>query len=333
MHRIKDTDYLHISTRIKVVENRMMGKETFNKMLDAPNAASAFTIMCGALSAENFKDIAPHMFETVLKSEEKKVSDFLSQAVDDKALTDIFRLRWDFMNIKALIKAELLGISADSMLFVGGTVPVEEIKRAFLERSKTALDGRLLSVCEAAFDEMSRTGDPQLIDIIADKACYEYMETKAKASGFDFIGDYITAKIDITNILSFIRQRLMNRTLSQFERTVLPSPSGLDAELFAEFYEKPLDEFLAKIRNTAYSSVVEGLDSENISLTALEVAADRCMNGFVRKMRKIPFGPQVVSGYYLAKEAELKNARIVMTGKLNGENTETIRERMRLGYE
>ena len=161
MHRIKDTDYLHISTRIKVVENRMMGKETFNKMLDAPTAASAFSIMCGALSAEGFKDIAPHMFETVLKSEEKKVSDFLSQAVDDKALTDIFRLRWDFMNIKALIKAELLGIDADSMLFVGGTVSVEEIKRAFLERSKTSLDGRLLSVCEEAFDEMSKTGDPQ----------------------------------------------------------------------------------------------------------------------------------------------------------------------------
>ena len=333
MHRIKDTDYLHISARIKVVENRMMGKETFNKMLDAPNAASAFSIMCGALAAEGSKNLAPHMFETVLKNEEKNVSDFLSKTVDDRFLTDIFRLRWDFMNIKALIKAEILGIDADSMLFVGGTVPVETLKRAFSERNKTILDGRLFSVCEEALSEMSRTGDPQLIDIVADRSCYEYMTFLAKESGFDFISEYITVRTDITNILSFIRQKLMNRSEAQFERSLLPSPSGIDKDVFLECYSKPLSVFFEKIKKTAYSPVLDGVDSENISLTALEVAADCYMNGLVRSMRKVPFGPQVVSGYYLAKESELKNARIIMTGKLNGESSETIRERMRLGYE
>ena len=50
------------------------------------------------------------------------------------------------------------------------------------------------------------------------------------------------------------------------------------------------------------------------------------------RARRVPFGVEVVIGFVAAREAELSNVRIIMTGRMAGIPADTIRERLRESY-
>jgi V/A-type H+-transporting ATPase subunit C len=52
----------------------------------------------------------------------------------------------------------------------------------------------------------------------------------------------------------------------------------------------------------------------------------------VKNAKYIPFGIEPLAGYLIAKDNEIKIARIIMAGKLAGISPELIRERLRETY-
>ncbi|MDZ7835309.1 MAG: V-type ATPase subunit [Alkalibacterium sp.] len=58
-------------------------------------------------------------------------------------------------------------------------------------------------------------------------------------------------------------------------------------------------------------------------------------NAYMEKMREArleSFGPMPVIAYLYAKETEVMNLRLILSGKENGLTADEIRERMRLNY-
>ena len=67
-------------------------------------------------------------------------------------------------------------------------------------------------------------------------------------------------------------------------------------------------------------------------LTAFEKLCDDALMAQAARARRVPFGVEVVIGFVAAREAELSNVRIIMTGRMAGIPADTIRERLRESY-
>ena len=333
MSRFKDTDYLNISMRIKYLEARLMGSEAFGRMLSCKDPDDAMAVVCDRLGEDFAKVTSAFDFETVIENEEKKVSDFLLKNVPDRSLVEIFAIRRDFMNIRALLKADIRNISPDNMLVSGGTLGKDEIKKAFDRRDEKVLNGYFIAAINAAFGAYAQTGDPQRIDTVCDRICFECLKNAADRSPFTFVSEFFGMRIDIINILSFIRQSLMGKNASFFYSTVLPGGKVFSENELVTLYSQSLEAFLERISHTEYSSVTENFDINSPDPTALEKSADKFVCKKIKELRKVSFGPQIVSGYILAKEYEIKNIRIAMSGILSGQSGDVIKERLRLGYE
>ena len=333
MSRFKDTDYLNISMRIKYLEARLMGSEAFGRVLSCKTPDEAMTVVCDRLGSDTAKVSSAFDFETVIEDEEKKVSDFLLKNVPDRSLVEIFAIRRDFMNIRALIKADIRNISPDNMLVSGGTLGKDGIKKAFDLRDEKVLNGYFIAAVNAAFGAYSQTGDPQRIDIVCDRMCFECLKNAADNSPFTFVSDYFGMRIDIINILSFIRQSLMGKDVSFFSSTVLSGGKVFSENELVMYYSRSLADFLERLSHTEYGVITENFNINEPDPTTLEKNADRFVCSKIKALRKVSFGPQVVSGYILAKEYEIKNIRIAMSGVISGQDSDVIKERLRLGYE
>ncbi|MBR5721622.1 MAG: V-type ATPase subunit [Clostridia bacterium] len=333
MSRYKDTDYLNISMRIKYLEARLMGSEAFSRVLSCKTPEEAVALICERLGFDCPVCPTPYEFESVIASEEKKVSEFLRKNVPDTSLIDIFDIRRDFMNIRALIKADIRNISPDPMLVFGGTLTKDGIKKAFRERDEKVLNGYFMSAVKTSQQAFAQTADPQKIDTVCDRICFECLKNAADSSPFDFVSGFFGTRIDIINIISLIRQSLMGKDSGFFSETVLPGGRLFTEKQLVPFTSSPLGEFTEFISHTEYADVTKGFDVSSPDPSVLEKNADKFVCKLVKQLRKTPFGPQVVAGYILAKEYEIKNIRIAMSGILSGQDSEAIKERLRLGYE
>ena len=71
-------------------------------------------------------------------------------------------------------------------------------------------------------------------------------------------------------------------------------------------------------------------DSEN--LLDLEKAIDDHFMDFAKNAKSMTYGPEVLLGFLIAKEQEIKNLRIIFISKLNSLPKDFTRERLRETY-
>lgn len=335
MSKFRDTDYLHISVRLRAVSQNAVDAETLYKMIDSQSSDTAVKLLAEhgyniTDSAADSSDGLQKRVDAALTAELNRAYAFVTSLLGDSPLVSLLKVQYDFMNIKALVKAEMLGIAPDSMLVGSGNIPNDKLIDAYRNRDKALLDGALYAAVGKATEEAASTGDPQRIDLVIDKACYEYIMTRAKRSGFDFLADYFGAKADLTNIMIFIRCRRMAKDLAFFEYSLLPCRGVIRTEKLVGYYSQPLSEFYTMLTATPYSVIFEGAEKEEISAGEFELRISRYFGGLVADMKRISFGPQVVTGYLLSKENEISNIRIAFSAIATGMAPEDAKARLRV---
>ena len=67
-------------------------------------------------------------------------------------------------------------------------------------------------------------------------------------------------------------------------------------------------------------------------MTEFELALDNAVNDYLADAVRIGFGPAAVISYLAAVENEVMALRIILTGRLMGINTESLRGRLRESY-
>jgi V/A-type H+-transporting ATPase subunit C len=186
---------------------------------------------------------------------------------------------------------------------------------------------------EECLDTFGRTGDPQVIDLIMDRACFRHIKVAAEASDVGFLKDFAGIMIDLANIRIFLRIKSMKKGRDFLQKFLLPGGS-LDGKLFLENLEEPVDSFANSLKYGPYASLEEGFESYKAtgSITKLEKLSDNFVMSFVKKARYTAFGAEPLVGYLMAKEHEIKNIRIIMVGKINNISNDLIKERLRETY-
>lgn len=342
MKKLQPTEYMYASARIRSLENRIVGREKLESLIDARSADEVMARLSeyGIAPAEEDASVSGSLpageaqsraREGMLLAILREAFGEVEHAVPDPAVFRYLRYPYDCNNFKAAIKCAVRGIPAGDMLFDFGIVPADRVETLLREGEYESLPPAMAAAVPAARDAYDRTGDPRRIDTVLDRACYEDM--LRAVVGEDTLSGWLKVRIDLTNILTALRILRMNMGAvgaAFLEEALLPGGS-LGNGFFAGMEEVGENGFWDALSPTAYYRLAS-VEGEPRPLSAVEKACDDFYMERVREGARIPFGAPVAGGYLIGCETSVKNIRIVLAAKDAGLAPEVIRERIRVSY-
>ena len=328
--KYRESDYLYGSARIRALEGQRIGRDRLERMLEVHTSDEVMTM------------VADHGFVCSGESREECLLTGLSngyaeveRATEGKPSPVRFlRYPYDCNNIKALIKCFARGIAPDAMLFDSlGSLCVEEIKLAFEAKDYRIFPSHMAQAIPQAEEAFAQTGNPQKVDLILDRACYADMLADAEDSGVAYSVRLVQTKIDLTNLMTCLRLIRMDSgaAAEAFLEEALLLGGTLDRTVFTESLsagEQSMSERLSYSRYAGFASLL----AEGSPLHVLEKWSDDFWMELAREAKFVPFGAEVLVGYAVALEYEVKNIRILLAGKDAGLESDVIRERLRKSY-
>ena len=328
--KLKDTDYLFISTYLRARERSLLTAARMERMIDAPSAEEAAKVL-GEIGYGEFSAASDRELSAVLAQEQEKLFADLYRFVPDKAVVDVFKVKYDYHNIKALLKSQAMGVDGKRLLLDAGRVPAEKLERAMAEGEYDQLPPALAQAAREAAEVLNTTGDPQLSDFTLDRAYYAEMLSAAQATRSDFLVRYVRAAIDAANLRSAVRTLRMKKGGDFLKKVLFEGGAVKMDSILAAALSGNLEE---PFRTTELKTAAE-LGAEAArggDLTRFEKACDDAVTAFAAKAKNVPFGVEAVIGYLVAKEIEFTAVRIIMSSRMAGIGGDTIRERLREAY-
>ncbi|EEG77558.1 V-type ATP synthase subunit C [Dethiobacter alkaliphilus] len=327
--------YAYAVGRIRAMETRLLDHGKIERMVEAKNADEALKVLSESEYAEYLANLdSVHHFEQVLDHELRRVYLELRKISPEPELIGLFAKKFDYHNLKVLIKANKLGEKRDELLVTEvGNIALEELVRAVSDDDYSNLPPRMRQAAETISEQFRMEADPQLVDLLLDRAMYEECQELADELKSPFLKDYLTNQIDLLNIKTYLRVRRLGRPKDFLEQALLPA-ADVDMTKLVQLAE-PLEVLVDRLMYSRYASVVEeGIQTyqKTDTLTRFEKLADDHLINMIKKAKYVTFGPEPIVGYLLAKENEIKMIRIVMVGKINQLPTEEIKERLRDVY-
>ena len=322
-HR-KDTDYLFLASRVRALERKLLTAPRIEQLLTAGDVAACSQLL-SELGYEPIHDEAS--LQASLKQQREAVFSDIARFMPEPELLDVFRLKYDYHNIKTLLKDR----SGGRLLMDAGCISAADMERQYAESGNWQfLPKEMADAAKEAADVLAETGNPQRSDFILDRAYFAQLRSLAQESRCAYLQEYIRAMIDAANLRSLVRTERL-RTDPGFLRQVLFDGGSVSVDtIVAHAGNGPA----ALYRATPFRSAAEAGEEavKGGSLTAFERACDNAVLLAAGKARSIPFGVEVVLGYLAAKEAEWTAVRIIMSGRMAGMTADAIRERLRDQY-
>ncbi len=331
MRKKKDTDYLALSARIRVLENRLLTHERMEQMIEAKEDAEATRLMadCGYPEVE---PLTLTNLEASLAAAQGALFDDLGKALEGDRALDVFQIPYDYQNAKAILKAKARGVDAGRLLVGGGRYAPQTLLDSY-NRGDPPPDATetFVKAVREARDLLAETNDPQLADFALDKACYGEVLDAAKSTKNAFLTDYVKLQIDAVNLRSAVRAARSEKDKDFLAKALIPGGNvdekailTAQGEGLARLYR---DTPLEKAAQAGFA-LLEGRET----MTVFERLCDNALTAQAAKAKRVPFGLEPVVGYLFARENERAALRVILSGRLAGLSKDTIRERLRDAY-
>jgi V/A-type H+-transporting ATPase subunit C len=321
--------------RLRVLETRLLNKVKIERMIDSNSAEDVLKI----LQETEYSGLMGNIkiaedYNVLLKEELKRVYSLMYKVSPNRTIVDIMSLKYDYHNIKVLLKGRALDKDFSHMLIPVGTIDIEKLKlyietMEYRDLNPIMREGILKT--EKSYEELK---DPQKIDTIIDKYMYTDMLARAKVLNVDFIINYIKRSIDFTNIKTIIRLKKQEKNIT-FLKEVMLDGGDIDDDILVKAFNEPIENMANKFALSKYGEVItQGIEEyiQTGKLSALEKLSENFIMKNLKDAKYVSFGPEPIFAYIAAKETEIKIIRIIMVGKLNNVSADVIRERVREVY-
>lgn len=324
--------FTQVIPRIRVLETRLLDKTKLDRMIDSSSPLEALKILEETeYSIFMSKVKRPEDYEILLSNELKRVYHLLYEISPVKSLVNMMSLKYDYHNIKVMIKGKILNKDFADIIIPVGNVPIEKLKTFIDNEYYRDLNPIMRKAIEDALEDFGTNKDPQRIDIILDKYMFEQMLSLNKEIGDEFLDKYLKSLIDLNNIKTLLRVKKQNKD-KNFFTSVIISGGFIDKDKLIALLNDSVENIPAKLSYTDYGEVLRaGIDaySKTGSINIFEKLSDNFIMEYMKRAKYISFGPEPIISYLYAKENEIKVIRIIMIGKLNNMKSEIIRERLR----
>ena len=333
MTKIREEEYAYATARVRAVEPRLLDGQRFERLLEAPTVSDALKLLAEARYGEG-AEVSELGWEALLDAEWARVTAFLANIMPYPEVLDVFRLQTDYLQAKRLLKALYQGKDPGAVTGMPGTVPMSALVRTISDRKPYELPETLVQTIFLAMDTFGKSADPRDIDLVLDQGAYRHMSEQAALVGHPFLTEIVSLYTDMANIRIFVRGRSIGESADFLKKALLPG-GLLETKRFLDASDKPVEAFLESIRFTPFGeTAISGYEAFKAGrgISQFEQQLENRFMQQVRKAKYVAMGLEPMIGYLLAKETELRNVRILLTGKVNGLPVEEIREKLRMTY-
>ena len=338
------TLFAQSSSWIRVLETKLLNENELERMVLAKDARDAYKILNETDYSSHIGDIEKiESFQEVINSGLKDTKELISRITPENWVFNILWFRYDFHNLKVLLKAKYSGKDFDEIenfLLKFGAIPTEKLRRLIFGNEDVTLglepkyEEYIKESIALAKVDYEKDEDPQMIDIVLDKRLCKIMNEIALRSENGFLIKLTKKYIDLKNIELFIRLKIQKRGEDLLLKGFI-NRGYLEKYRFVDAFRKDVADFAESMKHTDYSDIIreaiKGYEDEK-SFVKLDKLTYDHLTDYIQQAKRIAIGPEPVFAYFWAKKNNALVIRSIMVGKLNNIAPEDIRKIIRTLY-
>ena len=319
--------YLCLSAMLRARETKLLNTEKSSRMLDSRSFEDCAKLLTDG-GYGDFSQMSADGIDAALNEHRREIFAEIERLCPQKELVDVFRMKYDYHNAKAILKSEAMGLDAKRLLSGCGRIGGEKFLALYNDGRYSELPGKLRDAVEEAKNALARTNNPQLSDLLLDRAYFAEVREAAESTGCEFFKGYAAKLVDCANLKSAVRVMRMGKRDTLMESALIAGGS-VDTDRIRKADGKESLSALFAHTVLENAAVLGGEALDGGSMTAFELACDNALNSYLSSARRVSYGPEAVVEYLAAVEGEITAVRMILTGKLAGLAPQTVRERLR----
>ena len=327
-------DYGQSVVTIRILEKRLLTRNRLERMIEAQTPEEVLKLLGETEYSQDMADIhGSQDYEIILKRETERVFSIVRNMIKNTGIVDVLSLKYDYHNLKVLLKSKITGKDFSSLLMQAGTIEASKFKVKF-ETQSNDLPQEIMEAIDEVQKDFEENHNPQRIDIIVDKHYFRNLSRLAKEIDVKVITDYVEGLIDFQNMITLFRVQKQKRD-ARFLETVIFEGGTISKNKIVESINDNTDTILNKFKKEKLGTyLVKGLEafSETKRLSELEKISDNYLMELNKESKYVVFGPEPLFTYLVAKEREINAIRMIMVSKINNISSDKIRERLRETY-
>lgn len=307
--------------KVRVLETRVLDRSAYERLLDAPTFTEQRRLLSETVYGRHLE--GAETADEVERGLDAALDDFygfIDEAALPSAVVEFFRVRYDYANLKAALKARVLDAPLEGLIVGHGMVAPEAFS-GDLGALPEGL-GRLASELE---DETSTA----VIDARTDGAMFAELIRLAKQAKSAYLSRIAALMVDIGNVKTMVRGRIAGLSEERIRALLVPG-GGVSVGDLVGMLDEPLSELGAALKAHAAFFRLGTTDLSDAS--QLDVVTDAVLIAALKDGRRGPTGPEPVIAYVFARENEVASLRVLLLGRINGIPNEVLRARLRASY-
>lgn len=318
-------NYVYAVARIRSLETALFTESVIRQLLACQTYEDALDFLAekGWGDSGTGRDAG-----RMLKRETEKTWEVIRDLKVDPSVLEILSYPHLYHNLKAAVKEVCAGKANAEIYYDDTSVSGETMREILQEKDFSALPEHMRQAAAEALETMLQARDGQLCDIIVDRAALDAVGQAGRRSGEEVIRAYAEDFVATADIRIAIRGARTGKSRAFLERALAPCRAVSVSALMTA----ALSGVEAVCAALVQEGFQEAVDAWNESGSAFERWCDNRIIRTIRPQKYRAFSAGPLAAYVLARENEIKNVRMILTGKQNGLPDAVIRERVREMY-
>lgn len=317
------SSYAYAVARTRVLETRMLDSAKIARLSEAESQEALRLLMEGGYG-QGAQPGADGDVEPLIKAELSAARKVVWEITPAPEVTGLFLLHTDAHNLKALLKARILGEEAGDLLAEGGLFDVEKLQKCVADKDYRDLPESFKQALNGVEKQIAADPDPRMLSAAVDRVVFEHIESVLKKKKNAFARQYFAVKADFINVRSALRARSLGWGADKLAPMLVPG-GEMESKVFLEALEMPADQLSKKLANGKhYRAIAAAVEqyNETGSASAVDSKMDQALMELVRAGKGDTFGLGPVVGYLLGREAEAKAVRLIFAAKRAGRDVD-----------
>ena len=299
-------NYPYVSSRVRALENSLLGTDTLRSLASSSNVGECI----GILNSTGFE--GENAQEVISKMKSRK-AELINELIDDKSELEVLFYPQTFHNIKAAAKKLYTKNNVSDMFYEDALISGEVLMRAMESKEYESLPEYIREGTQKTYSVLLRTGDSQLCDMTADKACLEAMKAFGEKTKYDILKKYVNEMIAAADIKTVLR---VGKDIERIEEYIVPCLYFSSEAIIKAAKADEFDAFLS-------STGIIGINADN--------ADDICERRIAYILGTQKYNictPAPAINFIFEYERMIKLIRYILVCKANGVSDEKIKERV-----
>ena len=324
----ENTNYSYAVGRVRALETKLLDRGKIERLVKAEDTQEISRILTDSDYAHIVSDLTSRdMYNKALQLSRETSYKIVDELIIEEKVRNTVHIPFDYFNLKVMLKSKVFERDFSEILSPLGIIQIDMLKDIFQGERYDTLPGFMTQAIFSTVEAFYINKDPQIIDFMFDSLLMAYLSENGYPP---FLRDYFKMKIDFVNFRTILRVKIVGGKKEMIRNSLIKGGFVEFETMIDLINENPENIPQRFVRWIYFDSLSEGIKylvNEN-SFVKYEYLMEKFLLNYVYKANRLVFGSEPIVGYLLKKENEIKNLRVILSGKFNRIPEEKIIERV-----